>query len=125
MKTNYDPATIVLQYRYNESSTNEPQKALFTSFKFIPTKIWIILVLIIFFTNKKVLFWFLNIHSADTGNLLAMFHSLLSESDSQDREGERNDSLDQGGTVLSVSLSSTETFPCRHLNQSVYLSSLV
>ena len=42
--------------------------------------------------------------SADTGNLLAMFHSLLSESDSQDREGERNDSLDRGGTVLSTSL---------------------
>ena len=26
-KTHYDPATVVFQYRYNESSTNEPQKA--------------------------------------------------------------------------------------------------
>ena len=82
--------------------------------------------------NKNIIFWsqdhqktfilFRLIHSADTGNLLAMFHSSLRQEISQDREGEGNDSLDQGGTVLGVSFSSTETFPCRYMYISVSLS---
>ena len=55
--------------------------------------------------------------SADTGNLLAMFNSLLSESHSEDRHGEGHHSLHQGRTVVSVSFSSTETVSCRHESQ--------
>ena len=72
--------------------------------------------------HQKTFILFRLIHSADTGNLLAMFHSRLRQEISQDREGEGNDSLDQGGTVLGVSFSSTETFPCRYISQSVCLS---
>ena len=62
------------------------------------------------------------VHSADTGNLLAMFHSLLSESNRQDGHGEGDDSLDQGGAVLGVTRSSTETVSCRHHSQSLSIS---